>query len=76
MTFVLMAVPPVTAGVWLAVPRLVLSGLAGTALVVVGVCWLLLGLAGIAAATFAVSKIVRTCTFPPATATPSAPAAV
>jgi hypothetical protein len=63
-TYALMAVPPVTAVVWLGGLRLVFSQLTGTALVVAGVLWLLAGLAGIAAATLAVSKIIRTCTFP------------
>lgn len=66
-TYALMAVPPVTAAVWIGGLRLVLTQLSGTAVTVVGALWLLAGLAGIAAATLAVSKIIRSCTFPAVT---------
>jgi len=60
--FVLMAVPPVTAGIWLGGVQL--AGRANsTSAMTVAVIWLLLGLAGIAASTQAVISIVRTCEF-------------
>lgn len=63
-TYALMAVPPVTAAVWIGGLRLVFTQLSGSAVAVVGVLWLLAGVAGIAAATVAVSKIIRSCAFP------------
>jgi hypothetical protein len=66
-TYALMAVPPVTAAGWIGGLRLVLTQLSGTAVTVVGVLWLLGGVAGIAAATLAVSKIIKSCTFPAST---------
>jgi hypothetical protein len=62
-TYVLMAVPLVTAAVWIGGLRLLFTQLSGTAAVLVGVFWLLAGVAGIAAATLAVAAIIRTCTF-------------
>ena len=62
--FALMAVPPVTAAIWLGVVRLLGSGGSeSTARMTIAISWLLLGLAGIAASTQAVTKIVRTCEF-------------
>lgn len=60
--FALMAVPPLTAGVWLGGVQLI--GRGNTTSDMTGaVLWLLLGLAGIAASTQAVASIVRTCGF-------------
>ena len=60
--FALMAVPPVTAGLWLGGVQL--AGRAdSTSGMTFAVVWLLLGLAGIAASTQAVISIVRTCEF-------------
>jgi len=66
-TFALMAVPPVVAGVWLGGVQVVLHGSATTARLTVSVLWLLLGLAGIAASTQAVARIIRTTEFSAAT---------
>ena len=60
--FALMAVPPVTVGIWLGGVQL--AGRANsTSGMTFAVVWLLLGLAGIAASTQAVVSIVRTCEF-------------
>ena len=60
--FALMAVPPLTAGVWLGGVQLI--GRGNTTSDMTGaVLWMLLGLAGIAASTQAVAGIVRTCHF-------------
>jgi hypothetical protein len=62
--FALMAVPPVTAGIWLGVVQLLGGGgPESTARMTIAVIWLLLGLAGIAGSTLAVIRIVRTCEF-------------
>lgn len=71
-TLALMAVPPVVAAAWLGGLRLLTSGSpangsAANGHLTVGVFWLLLGLAGIAGATQAVSTIVRTTEFSKAT---------
>jgi hypothetical protein len=64
--FALMAVPPVTAGIWLGVVQL--AGRANsTSAMTFAVIWLLLGLAGLAASIQAVVSIVRTCEFSLAT---------
>jgi hypothetical protein len=60
--FALMAVPPVTAGIWLGGVQLVGRANSMTDMTV-AVLWLLLGLAGIAASAHAVSTIVRACEF-------------
>ncbi len=62
-TFALMAVPPVTAAVWLGGVRLLGHGSDSTARMTIAVIWLLLGLAGIAASTQAVARIVTTTEF-------------
>jgi hypothetical protein len=60
--FALMAVPPLTAGVWLGGVQLI--GRGNTTSDMTGaVLWLLLGLADLAASTQAVASIVRTCGF-------------
>jgi hypothetical protein len=66
-TLALMAVPPVVAGVWLGGIQLLGTGSDTTTRMTLAVSWLLLGLAGIAAATQTVAKIVRTTDFKPAT---------
>ena len=65
--FALMAVPPVVAGVWLGGVPLATHGHATTVRLTVSVLWLLLGLAGIAASTQAVARIVMTTEFSAAT---------
>ncbi|MHB1432797.1 MAG: hypothetical protein ACYCVZ_11855 [Streptosporangiaceae bacterium] len=63
-TLALMAVSPVSAAVWLAVFRFVISPAgAGPARLALGVCWLLAGLAGAALSLFAVGRVVRATTF-------------
>ncbi len=62
-TFALMAAPPVTATVWLGGVRLLGYGPDSTARLTIAVCWLLLGLAGIAASTQAVARIVTATEF-------------
>jgi hypothetical protein len=60
--FALMALPPLTAGIWLGGVQLI--GRGNTTSDMTGaVLWLLLGLAGLAASTQAVASIVRTCDF-------------
>ncbi len=64
--FALMAVPPVTVGIWLGGAEL--AGRSNTTpAMTFAVAWLLLGLAGIAASIHAVISIVRTCEFSRAT---------
>jgi hypothetical protein len=64
--FALMVAPPVTAAIWLGGAELV--GRADTTRnMTVALIWLLLGLAGIAASTQAVVRVVRTCEFSQAT---------
>jgi hypothetical protein len=58
--FALMAVPPVTAAIWLGGVQVIGRSNSTTDLTM-AVVWLLLGLAGIAASTQAVVRIVRTC---------------
>src|SRR6266702_8192564 len=58
-----MAAPPVTATVWLGGVRLLGYGPDSTARLTIAVCWLLLGLAGIAASTQAVARIVTATEF-------------
>lgn len=62
-TYALMVVPPVIAVAWILGVRLIFAELAGTAGLIIGVGWLLAGLSGIAVATLAVSKIIKSCTF-------------
>ena len=64
--FALMALPPVTAAVWFGVAQLI-GRTDSTTGMTFAVFWLLVGLAGIAGSTQAVSKIVRTCEFSKAT---------
>jgi hypothetical protein len=64
--FALMAVPPLAAGIWLGGVQLI-GPANSTSQMTVAVFWLLLGLAGIAASTQAVTRIVRTCDFSPTT---------
>ncbi len=60
--FTLMAVPPVTAAIWLGAVQF--TGRSNsTSDLTFAVVWLLLGLAGIAGSAQAVSAIVRTCEF-------------
>jgi hypothetical protein len=59
-TFALMAVPPAVGGLWLGGVHLVTYGTATTVRLTLSVLWLLLGLAGIAAATQAVARVVMT----------------
>ena len=64
--FALMAVPPVTVGIWLGGAEL--AGRSNTTpAMTFAVAWLLLGLAGVAASIQAVISIVRTCEFSRAT---------
>lgn len=65
--FVLMALPPAAAAIWLAGAALLSGTDQGTADMTVGVVWLLLGLAGIAGSTQAVARIVTTTEFSRAT---------
>jgi len=60
--FALMAVPPLVAGIWIGVVQLI-GRANSTSHMTVAVLWLLLGLAGIAASTQAVTSIVKTCDF-------------
>ncbi|MDR2985016.1 MAG: hypothetical protein LBV34_09260 [Nocardiopsaceae bacterium] len=60
--FALMAVPVVTAGIWLGGAEIA-SRSNSTSSMTFAVIWLLLGLAGIAASTQAVVSVVRTCEF-------------
>lgn len=62
-TFALMAVPPVSAAVWLGGAALFSHARASTGSLTFGVFWLLLGLAGIAGSTQAISKIITTTEF-------------
>jgi len=66
-TLALMAVPPVVAGAWLGGAQLLSGGTDTTTRMTFAVFWLLLGLAGIAAATQTVAKIVRATDFSAAT---------
>ena len=58
--FALMAIPPLTAAIWLGGVQVIGRSNSTTDLTM-AVVWLLLGLAGIAASTQAVVRIVRTC---------------
>jgi len=60
--FALMALPPVTAAIWLGVVQVV-GRANSTAGMTLAVAWFLLGLAGIAGSIQAVVRIVRTCDF-------------
>jgi hypothetical protein len=62
-TLALIAVPPVIAFAWLAGLRLLPTGPLRTTDLRVAVIWLLLGVAGVAAATQAVVKVVRATEF-------------
>jgi len=62
-TFGMMAVPPVVAVVWFAGLHFISSGSATTGRLTVALLWFLLGLAGIAGSTQAISKIVAATEF-------------
>ena len=62
-TFVLMAVPPVVAVGWFAGLHVISSGSATTGRPTAALVWFLLGLAGIAGSTQAISKIVAATEF-------------
>lgn len=62
-TFALMAVPPVVAAAWIGGLQLVRTGSHSVGGRTTAVVWLLLGVAGIAAATQAVTAIVRSTEF-------------
>ena len=64
--FALMAVPPLTVGIWLGGAELA-GRTNSTPAMAFAVVWLLFGLAGIAASTQAVISIIRTCEFSRAT---------
>ena len=66
-TFGLMAVPPVVAVVWFAGLHVISGGSATTGRLTAALLWLLLGLAGIAGSTQAVSKILAATEFSPTT---------
>ena len=62
-TFMLMAVPPVVAAVWLAGTKFIASGPRSIGHLAIGTAWLLLGVAGIAVATQAVVSLVKSSEF-------------
>ena len=61
--YALMAAPLLIAAAWIGGLRVIFTQFSGSAVAVAGAFWLLAGVAGVAAATFAVSKIIETCTF-------------